>query len=53
MKKRQLNKKLNFVKVSVFDLSKARGGKAEGTHYEWCEPNRTQFPCNLTIDSDF
>ena len=47
MKKRQLKKKLTFSKVAVYDLSTVNGGRAEGTHYEWCDPNYTQFPCNV------
>jgi len=53
MKKRQFKKKLNFTKVSIYDLSKANGGKAEGTHYEHCEPTYTQFPCEDTIKGNF
>ncbi|WP_156168390.1 hypothetical protein [Kordia zhangzhouensis] len=47
MKKREFKKKLNFSKVAVIDLSNIAGGRAEGTHYEWCEKGWTEFPCNL------
>lgn len=53
MKKRQFKKKLNFTKVSIFDLSKAKGGQAEGTHYEWCDTGGSNFPCDLTIDNQW
>jgi len=53
MKKRQFKQKLNFTKVTVFDLSKARGGRAAGTHYDFCDPNYTEFPCQDTIKGEF
>lgn len=52
MKKRQFKGKLKFTKVSIFDLSTVNGGKAEGTHYEWCEDGYTDFPCNVTIQNE-
>ncbi|WP_262887061.1 hypothetical protein [Kordia antarctica] len=38
---------MKFTKVSIFDLSKARGGRVAGTHYDHCDPNYTDFPCTI------
>ncbi|MGH1386265.1 hypothetical protein [Kordia sp.] len=47
MKKRQFKQKLNFTKVSIYDLSTVNGGRAQGTHYDHCDPDNTKFPCEI------
>ena len=42
MKKKNLNKKLNFKTISVYNLNKVQGGLMAGTHepcqvYEWTD----------------
>ena len=47
MKKRQFKQKLKLTKVVVTDLNSVIGGRAAGTHYEWCENGGSNFPCEI------
>jgi hypothetical protein len=47
MKKKNLNKKLNFKTISVYNLNQVHGGRALGTH-EPCEVYELTDWCTIS-----